>query len=134
MRYLTLFALFAFAINAFGQESIDNTKSDNVILIVENPPTFPGGFEKLYKFLGGKMKYPKEARKSGIQGRVVVGFVVEKDGSVNAESVKIEQSAHPLLDEEAIRVVKLMPRWTPGNHKGRNVRVMTRIPITFTLG
>ena len=77
------------------------------------------------------MKYPKQAMKEGIQGRVAVRFIVEKDGSIS--DVKPILSVHPLLNKEAVRVVKSMPKWTPGKQNGKPVRVRFNLPIMFKL-
>lgn len=133
MKYLLVLGLSIFTTNLFAQEANDTTKTKGVILVAENAPTFPGGREELYRFIGSKIKYPKDARRNGIEGKVGISFVVERDGSIKPESIKIEQSLYPSLDKEAIRVVKLMPNWTPANHSGRNVRAKTGFPITFAL-
>ena len=133
MKYWLVFGLSILATNLFGQETNDTSKIKGVILVAENAPTFPGGQEELYKFIGSKIRYPKDARKNGIEGKVIISFVVERDGSIKPESIKIEKSLYPSLDKEAIRVIKLMPNWTPANHSGRNVRAKTGFPITFAL-
>ena len=102
-----------------------------VYQIVEQMPAFPGGEEKLLEFLSKNIEYPEEARKAEIQGRVFVGFVVEKDGSVG--DVKVLRGIGGGCDEEAVRVVKSMPKWKPGMHKGEPVRVSYQIPIHFKL-
>ena len=78
------------------------------------------------------MNYPEQAKKDSIEGRVVLSFVVETDGSITEP--KVVQSVHPLLDEEALRVAKLMPKWEPGYQNGTPVRVKYNIPVTFKLG
>ena len=99
--------------------------------IVEKMPEFPGGDKALLEFLSKNIKYPVEAQKKGLQGRVVLGFVVEKDGSLS--DVKTAKSVDPLLDEEAMRVVKSMPKWLPGRQNGKSVRVKFNVPILFKL-
>ena len=98
---------------------------------VEVMPSFPGGLTALMQWLSENTKYPAEAAKHGVQGRVVVQFVVEKDGSVTM--IKVIESVDPSLDEEAVRVVKGMPNWIPGKHNGSAVRVKYSIPVTFKL-
>jgi protein TonB len=94
-------------------------------------PEFPGGMEALMQFMGQNMKYPKDAQKRKKQGRVLVTFVVEKDGSVsNAVVVK---SVWPSLDAEALRVVRAMPKWAPGKQNGKVVRVKFTMPFNFAL-
>jgi protein TonB len=94
-------------------------------------PTFPGGQGALMKYLADNIKYPAEAQKNGVQGRVIVGFVVERDGSIT--DVNILKSVDPSLDREAARVVRSMPRWTPGKQNGQAVRVKYNVPVTFRL-
>ena len=99
--------------------------------IVDVMPQFPGGQGELMKFLRNNVKYPAEAQKKKIEGRVIVTFVVNKKGRIIDPTV--ERSAHPLLDAEALRVVKRMPKWTPGRMNGESVNVKFRLPITFKL-
>lgn len=104
---------------------------DKVYDFVETMPKYPGGDQALMQFLSDNIKYPEDAAKAGKEGRVVVRFVVKKDGSVG--DVEVMQSAYPSLDNEAMRVVKLMPKWTPGTHDGKAVDVNYRVPIVFNL-
>ena len=99
--------------------------------VVEQMPQFPGGAEELMKFLQKNLKYPEEAKNKGLQGSVVVTFIVDKDGSV--EEPSIARSVDPLLDAEALRVVKLMPKWKPGMQSGKFVRVKYNVPVSFRL-
>ena len=99
--------------------------------VVEHMPEFPGGAEGMMKFLTSTVKYPAVSQKNGVQGRVVVKFVVEKDGSVS--SARVVKSVNEELDAEALRVVNAMPAWTPGKQNGRIVRVYYTIPIVFRL-
>lgn len=92
-------------------------------------PSFPGGEKAMYRWLGRTIIYPAAASEEHIEGRVVVSFVIEKDGSVS--NVRVERSAHPILDKEAIHVVSLMPKWKPGSVDGEPVRVTYYLPITF---
>ena len=100
--------------------------------VVEQQPSYPGGFQALLDFLRENTKYPEQAKKDSIEGRVVLSFVVETDGSITEP--KVVRSVHPLLDEEALRVAKLMPKWEPGYQNGTPVRVKYNIPVTFKLG
>lgn len=104
---------------------------DSVMQIPEEMPKFPGGDKALIEFLQKNVKYPVEAQKKGVEGRVVVSFVVEKDGSLT--EIKTVKSVDPLLDEEAVRVVSAMPKWEPGKQKGKPVRVKYNVPISFKL-
>ena len=102
-----------------------------VFTIVEQMPNFPGGDAKMYEYLGKNIKYPQIARESGIQGRVFVNFVVEPDGSVS--NVKVLRGIGGGCDEEAMRVVKGMPKWSPGKQRGKAVRVSYTLPVVFKL-
>jgi protein TonB len=104
---------------------------DTVFLVVEKMPEFPGGETELYRFLGKNVRYPQAAREVGISGTVNIGFVVEKDGSLS--SMTILRSPHAILSEEALRVMSLMPAWSPGEQRGKPVRVSFSIPFKFTL-
>ena len=106
-------------------------KDTTVYRVVEVMPSYPGDMEALYKFLAQQMHYPKEALENGIEGRVVVSFVVEEDGRLtHFEAVS---SPSPLLSNEAIRVLRQMPRWNPAKRMGRNVRCQYNIPVMFRL-
>jgi protein TonB len=102
-----------------------------VFTIVEQMPSFPGGDAKMYEYLGKNIKYPQIARETGIQGRVFVNFVVEPDGSVS--NVKVLRGIGGGCDEEAMRVVKGMPKWSPGKQRGKTVRVSYTLPVVFKL-
>ena len=106
-------------------------EEDEVFQVVEEQPMYPGGMQELMKYLQKEMKYPKEAQDKGIQGRVIVQFVVNKDGSICEANVV--KSVDPLLDAEALRVVNAMPHWTPGKQRGEPVRVRFTIPVAFHL-
>ena len=102
-----------------------------VFTIVEEMPSYPGGDAKMYEYLGKNIKYPQIARESSIQGRVFVNFVVEPDGSVS--NVKVLRGIGGGCDEEAMRVVKTMPKWKPGKQRGKAVRVSYTLPVVFKL-
>lgn len=104
---------------------------DYVCVLVENDPSFPGGMEAMYKFLAENIKYPQEAKDNNITGRVYVSFVVELDGSIT--NPRLLRDIGGGCGQEAIRVVKLMPRWNPGKEKGQPVRVQFNLPISFSL-
>ena len=99
--------------------------------VVEEMPSFPGGNAALMSYLNSNTKYPVVAQENGVQGRVIVSFVVERDGSIS--DVKVARSVDPSLDREAQRVVKSMPRWTPGKQNGQTVRVKYTVPVVFRL-
>ena len=104
---------------------------EDVFMVVENQPEFPGGVQALMKFLGDNVRYPVEAMKSGTQGRVITSFIINKDGSIS--DIKIERGVDPLLDTEAIRVMEMMPKWKPGTQKGEAVNVRFSMPVVFRL-
>ena len=105
--------------------------ANKVFDVVEEMPSFPGGQGALMAFLSSNIKYPVVAQENGVQGRVIVGFVVEKDGSIS--DVKVMRSVDPSLDREAQRVVKAMPKWKPGKQNGSAVRVKYTVPVVFRL-
>lgn len=107
---------------------VEETK---IFTVVEQMPMYPGGDGALMGYLRDNIKYPTVAAENGVQGRVVVGFVVERDGSIT--DVKILRGVDPSLDREAMRVVKSMPRWNPGKQNGSAVRVKYQVPVSFRL-
>ena len=102
-----------------------------IFQIVEEMPEYPGGEKKLLEYVGKSVKYPQIARESGIQGRVFVNFVIEPDGSVS--NVKVLRGIGGGCDEEAMRVIKAMPKWKPGKQRGKAVRVSYTLPVNFKL-
>lgn len=105
--------------------------SNKVFEVVEEMPHFPGGPAALQAFLSSNTKYPVVAQENGVQGRVIVSFVVERDGSIT--DVRVVRSVDPSLDREASRVVRSMPRWSPGKQNGSTVRVKYTVPVVFRL-
>ena len=108
-----------------------NQSKDIVFDVVENMPEFPGGMGEMMKYLSMNVRYPEAAQKAGLQGRVVVQFVVEADGSIS--NANVQRGVSEELDAEAIRVIEKMPKWTPGMQNGKAVRVKYSIPISFRL-
>ena len=106
-------------------------EEEEVFLIVEKMPQFPGGEEALRKYLAQSVKYPVIAQENGIQGRVFVSFVVNKNGEVT--NVKVARPFDPNLDKEAVRVVQSMPKWEAGMQRGKAVKVSYTVPINFVL-
>ncbi|NQY67063.1 MAG: energy transducer TonB [Flavobacteriales bacterium] len=104
---------------------------DEVFMVVEKMPEFPGGIPAMMKYLGKNIKYPELAKEAGISGRVFVTFVIDKSGKVN--KVKLLRGIGGGCDEEAIRVVKAMPPWTPGKQRGKAVSVQFNLPINYDL-
>ena len=116
---------------SFTTSTAQTKKNDMVFDVVEVMPQFPGGQIAMLQYLMKNIKYPEQAVKEGIQGRVTVRFIVEKDGSIS--DVKPVLSVHPLLNKEAVRVVESMPKWTPGKQNGKPVRVRFNLPVMFKL-
>ncbi len=108
---------------------VDDTRIESPS--VEVMPEFPGGQEALAKFMVDEVKYPKKARRAGIEGKVYVSFIVDKDGSVT--DVAVAKGVDPLLDEEAMRAVRLMPKWKPGTQNGKPVKTKFNLPVLFKL-
>ena len=106
-------------------------EEEEPLRVVDQMPEPVGGFEAMYQFLAENLKYPEKAKNEGISGQILIEFVVEKDGSIT--NVKVLQGVHPELDAEAVRVVKMMPKWNPGKHKGELVRTFYQIPIRFSI-
>lgn len=105
--------------------------TEEIFVVVENQPEFPGGNAAMMKFLSDNIKYPVIAQENGIQGRVICNFVVERDGSIT--DVQVVRGVDPSLDREAVRVIQQMPRWTPGKQRGQAVRVRFTLPVVFRL-
>lgn len=110
----------------FPQTAMSDPLPDNIV-----GAQFPGGTEQLIKFLSDNVKYPAECEKQGVQGRVILRIVIDKDGSVT--DVEVAKSVHPLLDAEAVRVASSMPRWQPATKDGQPVRIRYSLPINFSL-
>ncbi len=115
------------SISSAMTQSVGNRISEFMGVIAER-----GGQQALLDFLRQNVNYPEQAKKDSIEGRVVVGFVIDTDGSIT--DPKIVRSVHPLLDAEALRVVKLMPKWEPGSENGTPVKVKYNLPISFKIG
>ena len=106
-------------------------KEEEIFQVVENQPEFPGGMAELMKYLQKNIKYPTICQEQGIQGRVIVQFVVNSDGSI--VDPQVVKPVNPYLDKEALRVVSNMPKWKPGEQRGKKVRVRFTLPVTFRL-
>ena len=109
----------------------EKTKDERIFDTVEEMPSYSGGQGALMSFLANNIQYPIEAQKKGVQGRVIVEFIIEKDGTIT--NVKVLHGVDPALDKEAIRVIKSMPKWNPGKQNGSAVRVRYEVPIVFGL-
>ncbi len=112
-------------------EEEEEEEETQIFTVVENDPEFPGGMEALYKYLRDNIKYPQLARDNNITGKVYVTFVVERDGSI--ANPRVLKDIGGGCGAEAIRVVKSMPKWTPGKQRGKNVRVQYNLPVNFSL-
>ncbi|NCC18434.1 MAG: energy transducer TonB [Bacteroidia bacterium] len=126
--FATLIMVCAFSLNVNAQEK----KSDDsyvVFSVVEDEAEFPGGIDALGQFLASNIKYPQEAKEEKITGKVIITFVVEKDGSIN--DIKILRDIGYGCGEEAKRIVKLMPKWKPAKQRGKFVRQQFVLPISF---
>jgi protein TonB len=132
-RLLTAMSVLAILLmvntNAMAQSK--KIANDKVLEKAEVMPQFPGGDQAMMKFVSENVQYPEEAKEKEISGRVLVGFIVEKDGSVN--EVKIVRGIGGGCDEEAVRVVKAMPKWKPGKQDGKTVRVSYTMPFFFKM-
>lgn len=113
-----------------AQQKSVQTEESKIFTVVEEAPEFPGGMEALYQFLAANIKYPGHSDQC-VTGKVIVSFVIEKDGSVS--DAKVVRKLAPNFDDEALRVVKLMPKWKPGRQDGKPVRVQFNLPINFSL-
>ena len=114
------------------EDKRDEVEENVVFKVVETMPSFPGGDAALMKFISDNVRYPAIAQENGIQGRAICQFTVEKDGSIT--DIQIVRSAgDETLDKEAKRVIKSMPKWSPGKQRGKAVRVSYTIPINFRL-
>jgi TonB family protein len=120
-------------VNVQADEIQESSGSINDIYTqVEEMPEFPGGFSSIRKFLAENLQYPEKAKEEGIEGKVFVSFIVSDKGKVT--DVKIERGVNEELDTEALRIVKLLPDWSPGVENGKQVNVKFTIPIVFALG
>jgi len=118
-------------IQAPVQVAVVEEESEVVFMVVESMPSFPGGDAALFKYLSDNIKYPVIAQESGIQGRVICQFVVNRDGSI--VDIEVVRSVDKSLDAEAVRVISKMPKWTPGKQRGKTVRVKYTLPVNFRL-
>ena len=132
MKKMILLSMMAILclMTANAQKTVVSQSNQNVYDQVEQMPEFPGGMPAMIEFLQTNIKYPKDAIKQDVGGKVMVMFVVETDGSIS--NVRVARKVFPSLDKEAVRVVKAMPKWKPGKEKGRPVRVNFTLPVVFS--
>lgn len=114
-----------------NQSAKANGEGNEIYTAVEHSAQFPGGIKKFYEYLANNIKYPADARKNNVQGKVFLTFVVEKDGSLS--DIKVMRGIGSGCDEEALRVIKASPKWVPGTQNGRTVRQQYTAPIGFSL-
>ena len=133
MKKLILMSFMAICclMTANAQKTVVSQTNQKVYDKVEQMPEYPGGMPAMIEFLQTNIKYPEDAVKQKVEGRVMVQFVVETDGSIS--DVHVAKQVFPSLDAEAIRVVQVMPKWVPGREKGKVVRVKYNLPIVFRM-
>lgn len=129
LLFICLTGIPFISFSQIGEEEVEVDSS--TFIVVETIPDFPGGHVARNKYLSDNIVYPQIERDNGIQGTVLISFVVEKDGSIS--NVQLLQGVTPNINEEALRVVREMPNWTPGTQRGGNVRCYVNLPIKFTL-
>ena len=127
---LALMAVFGLT-TVSAQKTVVAKKNQKVFDVVEQMPEYPGGQAALFEYLSKNIKYPADAEKKKVEGKVFVTFVVDSDGKIT--DVSLLKKVFPSLDAEAIRVISAMPNWIPGRQKGQAVRVKYTVPIMFRL-
>ena len=127
---MALMALFGLT-TVSAQKTVVAKKNQQVFDVVEKMPEYPGGQAALFEYLQKNVKYPADAEKKKVEGRVLVTFVVNTDGSIT--DIEVVRKTFPSLDAEAVRVISGMPRWKPGEQKVQKVRVKYTVPLTFRL-
>lgn len=131
-KILAVFALSLVCLGVNAQETVENDtvyeKSTNLPDVM---PSYPGGSQVLFKYIQTQLRYPSDARNMKVEGRVIVSFIVDKDGWVT--NVSVRKGVFPSLDREAVRVVSGMARWDPGKKNGKPVKVKYSLPISFRL-
>ena len=129
--FLTLFLLVGGM--AMAQTDGSATLGVEIYTVVEQKPEFPGGEDALIQWLGTHVQYPNEAKEKGLEGTIFVTFVIEKDGSISEVKVLNSKPETAILELEAVRVVRTMPKWKAGKSQGKKVRVQFNLPIVFRL-
>lgn len=133
MKILSTILLMLSFVTSYAQTPTDNIQEmeEEKLIQVETMPEFPGGETAMNKYIVKNIEYPELAIEKGLSGRVYIRFTVTKDGSI--ENVTVVRGVHELLDKEAIRVIKSMPKWKPGTQAGKPVSVLFTLPISFRL-
>ena len=133
MKKMILLSMMAVLclMTASAQKTVVSQSNQNVYDQPEQMPEYPGGMPAMIDFLQTNLQYPQDAIKQKVEGRVMVMFVVETDGSLS--NVRVARKVFPSLDAEALRVVKTMPKWKPGKEKGKAVRVNYTLPVVFSI-
>ena len=135
-RMIVLILVLGLTMGVMAQQesgmNANSPQDEKIYEVVERMPAFPGGQTAFFEYLKENMQYPEEAKKDGIEGRVLCKFVVEKDGSISGVRV-LRSSGNESLDQEAVRVLSAMPNWTPGMQRGNPVRVLYTVPVNFRL-
>ena len=127
---MSLMAMFGLT-TISAQKTVVAQKNQKVFDVVEQMPEYPGGIKALFDYLCQNVKYPDDAEKQKIEGRVIATFVVETDGTIS--NIEVVKPVFPSLDAEAVRVLSGMPKWTPGMQSGKAIRVKYTVPISFNL-
>jgi TonB family protein len=127
------FFFFGVTNNGIAQSDTNLQSEEIVCVFIEKMPEFPGGNEALQKFLADNLTYPEDARKDKIEARIIVGFVVEEDGSLT--NIKVVRGGHQYesLNNAAIQIIEKMPKWIPAKQMGKTVRCLMQLPIQFQL-
>lgn len=130
-RFLLLLSAILLTNMAFCQEEKKGSVDDEVFVVVEEQAEFPGGLDSMYAYIVKNLKYPEAAKEKGIEGRVFVSFIIEKDGSIS--NVKILRGIGGGCEEAVVEMIKNMPKWKPGKQRGKPVRFQFTLPIKFEL-
>ncbi len=132
--FVSFFLMIAYVANAQSSRKpvVKKQGGDNTVYVaVDKIASFPGGLKSMVEYMEGELNYPEDAQSRNVQGRVMVTFVINKDGSI--QDVTVQKSVDPSLDSEAIRMVKAMPKWTPAERDGKVVRSRYTLPVLFKL-
>ena len=131
--FITSFLILSFQTNAQESDStvVDSTQTEQIFTIVETLPSFPGGMPAFYRYVGKNMNYPTQAKRMGVEGKVLLTFVVDKTGTI--KDIEVVRGIGSGCDQEAIHVLKNSPKWNPGIQRGRKVNTKMMIPLIFKL-